>query len=68
MTLSKGAGCTMVSAMVTAETVIDRSMTILNELSQKFGGRVDTMWGGAPLESVIDRSMPILEQPSEKCH
>ena len=58
MTLSKGAGCTMVSAMVTAETVIDRSMTL-------YKGAGSTM---VSTETVIDRSMTLFDDPCENCH
>ena len=58
MTVCKGAGCTMVSAIVTAKTVIDQSMTLCK-------GAGCTM---VSAQIVIDRSMTIFEDPSENCH
>ena len=48
----------MVSARVTAKTVIDQSMTLCK-------GAGCTM---VSAKTVIDRSMTIFEDPSENCH
>ena len=54
MTFCKGAGPTMVSA----KTVIDRSMTLSK-------GAGPTM---VSAEFVIDRSMTLFDNPCENCH
>ena len=58
MTDFKAAGCTMVSARVTAKTVIDQSMTLCK-------GACCTM---VSAQTVIDRTMTIFEDPSENCN